>query len=251
MIKNGALQQWQHLDSAYVYQHIHTLSHKARHTADHLKILNIAAQRLFGLQCDLSRREVEQQIAELLAANHTTRNTSVAITIKLYASGDYTLEEGESSIYSGYVVRSLRPECSIIASSAPLADYPTSAMVATRELMTQIATARGLHRVIMADHQGTIIADEAEPIVIVKGYTITMHPYTTPSVEQQILERTAHILRLKVEHAPLTVKMLQEADEVLALSWQGITAIGHIDNRPYMSIIAERMAAEIENKEKK
>ncbi|MBO7330728.1 MAG: hypothetical protein J6U52_02945 [Alistipes sp.] len=251
MIVNGVVQEWQHFAMPYVYQHIHTLSYKARHTADHLKILNDAASRLFSLQCDLSRREVEQQIEQLLTVNHTTRNTSVAVTIKLYSSGDYTLEQGEASFYCGYVVRSLHPEATIIASSATLADYPTSAMVATRSLLEQIALARDLHRVIMASPSGEIIADAAEPLFIVKGYTLTFTPVPMPSLEQMLIERAAHSLRFKVEHAPITVQSLKEADEVLIASWQGITAIAHIDNKPYMSIIAERIATEMENKEKK
>ena len=62
MILNGELLEWRRLDTPYVYQQIHTLAHKARHTADHLRIVSDAASRLFALQCDLSRREVEQQI---------------------------------------------------------------------------------------------------------------------------------------------------------------------------------------------
>ena len=250
MILNGALQHWQYLDAPYVYQQIHTVSHKARHVADNLKILNTAAMRLFGLQCDLSRREVEQQIEQLLMANHTTRNTSVEVCMKLYATGDYTLEEREKSIYTGYVVRSLRAEASIIASSATLAEYPTSAMVATRALLKQIAEAKDLHHLVMADHSGQIIVDGAEPLVTVKGYTITLQPMAMPSVEQVLVGRAAHRLNFKVEHAPLTVQHLKEADEVLILSWRGITALGHIDNKPYMAIIAERLAQEIERKER-
>lgn len=239
-----------HLDTPYVYQSIHTLSHKARHAADHLKILNASAKRLFGVECALSRRELEQQISSLLEANHCTRHSSVEVILKLYHSAEYSLEVGEESIYCGYVVRSLRPETSVICSTAPLADYPTSAMVATRQLMRAIASSRELHRVIMANEQGVIVADAAEPLMVVSGHTLKMQPTPLQSVEQQIVLRAAHTLGYKVEIAPITVTMLQSADEVLILSWQGITAIGHIEGKPYMSIIAERLALEIENKEK-
>lgn len=249
MILNGVLQQWRHLDQAYVYQQIHTLSHKARHVTDHIRILNNAAQRLFGFRCDLQRHEVEEQIKQMLEANHTTRNTSVEVVIKLYSTGDYTLEEGVNSIYRGYVLRSLRAEASIIASTAPLADYPTSAMVATRKLMQQIAAARNLHHLVMAEHNGTIVTEAAEPTICIKEYTLCVPSVAVPSVEQKLVERAASNLQLKVERAPLTVQQLKDADEVLILSWQGITAIGHIEGKPYMSIIAERLAQEIESKE--
>ncbi|MBE6200368.1 MAG: hypothetical protein E7138_08780 [Rikenellaceae bacterium] len=250
MIRDGALTEWQHLDMPYIYQSIHTLSHKTRHAADHLKILNTAAMRLFGVQSDLTRRELERQTTALLEANYCTRNTSIEVILKLYPTGEQTLEVGEESIYSGYVVRSLRPEASIIRSTAPLADYPTSAMVATRHLMREIATARDKHRVIMANEQGDVINDVAEPLLVIKEDTITLQPSPLQSVEQQLIELAALRLGYKVEHAPITVKMLQSAHEVLILSWQGITAVSHIESKPYMSVISERLALEIESKEK-
>lgn len=251
MILNGELLEWRHLDTPYVYQQIHTLAHKARHTADHLRIVSDAASRLFALQCDLSRREVEQQIEQLLAANHSTRQTSICVTIKLYSSGDYSLEESATSIYSGYVLRSLRPEATFISSTAPLGDYPTSAMESTRALMREIASARDLHHLIMVNPAGEVVTDSTEPLFIVKGYTLSFPQVATPSVEQMIIERAAHSLDFTVEHKALSVEMLKQADEVLTASWQGISAIAHIDSKPYMAIIAERLAQEIENKEKR
>ena len=251
MVKNGELQPWQRLDSPYVYQHIHTLAHKARHSSENLRIVNETASRLWGLQCDITRRELEQEIEQLLIANHISRNTSVEVTLKLYSTADYTLEVGESSIYSGYVVRSLRPEASLIATSAPLTDYPTSAMVATRAMIKEMASARDLHHLIMATPDGKIIADAAEPLFIVKGHKVTLPVVAMPSVEQSLIERASISLGFEVEQKQLTVEMLQDAEEVAIASWQGITAINHIDSKPYMSIIAERIVAQMEHREKK
>ena len=49
----------------------------------------------------------------------------------------------------------------------------------------------------------------------------------------------------------IVTNMLQDAEEVAIASWQGITAINHIDSKPYMSIIAERIVAQMEHREKK
>ncbi|MBR5863382.1 MAG: aminotransferase class IV [Alistipes sp.] len=251
MILNGELREWRPSQTPYVYQQIHTLAYKARHTADHLKILGECASRLFALQCDLTRREVEQQIEQLLTANRSTRQTSICVTIKLYASGDYSLEESATSIYSGYVLRSLRPEATFISSSAPLGGYPTSAMESTREMMREVAAARDLHHLIMVTPAGEVVIDSAEPLFIVNGYTLTLPQVAMPSVEQMLIEQAAHSLGFKFERKPLTIQMLKDADEVLTASWQGISAIAHIDSKPYMAIIAERLAREIENKEKR
>ena len=72
-----------------------------------------------------------------------------------------------------------------------------------------------------------------------------------PSVEQTLIERASISLGFEVEQKQLTVEMLQDAEEVAIASWQGITAINHIDSKPYMSIIAERIVAQMEHREKK
>ena len=52
---------------------------------------------------------------------------------------------------------------------------------------------------------------------------------------------------LPVEKRRLRRSDLTSADEVLQLSWQGITAMAHVDGRAYMAIIGERIAQELEN----
>ena len=96
-----------------------------------------------------------------------------------------------------------------------------------------------------------IIADAAEPLFIVKGHKVTLPVVAMPSAEQSLIERASISLGFEVEQKQLTVEMLQDAEEVVIASWQGLTAINHIDSKPYMSIIAERIAAQMEHREKK
>jgi hypothetical protein len=39
---------------------------------------------------------------------------------------------------------------------------------------------------------------------------------------------------------------VQDADEVFISSWQGITALAHINEQPYMTTIAEQLSAQME-----
>lgn len=247
IIYNGELQLWQHAPKTYVFQDIHTLDHKPRHIAQHLRIIDYAADKLFGLHCHISIKELEQLITKLLVTNHITHNTSACVRLELYASGDYSLRVKEVSIYKGYVMRSLRYETTFICSYAPLGKYPTSAMVATRDLMQQIAQARELHYLIMTSPDGQIVIDGSEPLMVIKNRRLYIPKLTTPSVEQQILERAALRLGLKTEHTVLSVEHIKDADEVFALNWQGITSMAHINQHPYMAILTEQLAQEMEN----
>lgn len=253
IIYNGELLNVQHLpwgeasEQAYVYQDIHTLAHKPRHTAQHLRTIDLAAQKLFNIEHRLSIRGVERDIERLLDANHATRNTSTCVRLMLQASGDYALQRREVSIYNGYVLRSLRYEATFVATSAPLCNYPTSALVSTRTLLQQMARARDMHYLIMTSPAAEIVSDCCEPLMIVKDRILYAPKFATPSVEQQLIEHAAATLGLKVEHATLTVKQVQAADEVFIVSWQGITAMAHINQRPYMTTVAEQLAAQMEN----
>ncbi|MBQ2373509.1 MAG: aminotransferase class IV [Alistipes sp.] len=250
IIYNGELRFMQPSSETYVYQDIHTLSHKPRYTAQHLRIINHAADKLFGVHCNETINNIERHIEQLLAHNHTTRNTSVCVRFKLYASGDYSLQQQEVSIYSGYVMRSLRHEATFIASHAPLSKYPTSAMVATRDLMQQIAQARELHSLIMSSPDGQIIIDATQPLMFIKNSILHTPTLTMPSVEQQLIERSAMRLGLQIKHTDINIEHIKSADEVFSVNWQGITSMAHINQRPYMAVLAEKLASEMENEHK-
>ena len=250
IIYNGELQSQQLTPQVYIYQDIHTLGHKPRHIAQHLRIIDHAADKLFGIRCHISIKDLEQQVTELLAANLTTRNTSVCVRLELYSSGDYSIRQKEVSIYKGYVMCSLRYEATFISSHMPLGKFPSSAMAATRELMLQIAQARELHYLIPTSPDGQIVIDSSEPLMIIKNRTLYAPKLATPSVEQQITERAASRLGLHIEHTTLNVEQIKDADEVFTINWQGIRSIAHINQRPYMAILTEQLALEMENEHK-
>lgn len=250
IIYNGELLNEQPTTQVYVYQDIHTLGHKPRHTSRHLHLIDYAADKLFGLHCRVSIKELEQQITTLLDSNHTTRNTSVCVRLKVYATGDYSLQQHEVSIYTGYVMRSLRHEATFIASYAPLGKFPTSAMIATRDLMQQIAGARDLHSLILTSPDGQIVTNAAEPLMAIKDRTLYAPRLARPSAEQQAIERSAARLGLTIEHSTLNVEQIKSADEVFTANWQGLTSMAHINQRPYMSVLTEQLAQEMENEHK-
>ena len=245
MILNGELLAWQHVEGTYVYQHIHTLDYTPYNLSQHIKIISQASEALFEEQFEYGEQEISQQIASLLGAARLSRKVSICITLKQYASGNMTIEYDEPSIYSGYVLRSLRPEATCLRMQIPLESYPTSASVEACNLAEAIAQGRGYHTAIIIDADDTIRCDTSHPIALVKEMTLYI-ANTSLSVERNMLEQATRKAGYKVEYRTLKRADLATADEVLVMNWQGITAMQQVNGKPYMSIIAENIARNLE-----
>ncbi len=245
MILNGELVAERPHPSAYIYQNIHTLNHKAYFVAQHLDYLNRSAKELFGTTLPLSARQLEVQISQLLSANRLTRNATIKVELALDVSGDYTLRCDEPTIYAGYVMRSLRPTAVCVPANMPLSPHSTSATIATRLFADAIARTKGYHIAIIAERDGGIAMEPCSPLFIIKGYT--MHTAEgCRSVEVELAERAATLSGLQVEHHRLMIADLADADEVIMVDWQGVSAISEFAKRPYMDILAHNIAKELE-----
>ncbi|MBR4853328.1 MAG: aminotransferase class IV [Alistipes sp.] len=246
MILNGELQAETASAMPFVYQMIHCYAHSCRHTARHIEILNQTAKRLFDVQLDIDVRELERQVATLLLANKLSRNATIGIQLALDADGNHSIRSCGSSIYQGYVLRSLRPETLTLPISNPLGDYPTSASIEAQALANAIARRKGYHSAIMIGPKGEVKCDSTNPIFVVKGYTLYSQASNIPSVERTIVEQAAMKAGYGVQRMQLTAMELESADEVIIANYQGLSAVAHIDNAPYMAIVSERLAAAME-----
>lgn len=245
MVLNGELTPWQEMEGAYVYQHIHTLNYTPYMLPQHIKIIDQAASALFELQFAYDEQDVLRQITTLLSAARLSRKVSICVTIKQYASEDVTIEYHTPSIYSGYVIRSLRPEATCLRMQIPLDCYPTSAAVAAFDMVDAIAQGRGYHTAVVIDDDDTLLSNPTQPVAIVRETTLVISKSAAPSVERYTLEQAARKAGYEVEYRPLKRSDLSSADEVLTMNWQGITAIQQINGKPYMAIIAENIAKEL------
>lgn len=245
MVQNGEFLLEQPHALPYIYQEIHTLNHNARFAKEHLEYLNRSAKELFGITLSLSAQQLEEQISQLLLRNRLTRNASIKVELSLDSSGNYALHSCEPTIYAGYVMRSLRPTAICVPANMPLSPYPTSATIATRLFADAIARAKGFHTAIIAERDGGIAIEPCSPLFIVKEYTICAAEGCR-SVEFDLAIKAAAATGLHIEYRRLTVADLKEADEVLVVNWQGINAISEIAKRPYMDIMAHKMAKVLE-----
>lgn len=246
MIADGRMQPASPQAGPYVFQNVHTLGYRCRNMRRHIEILDSAARRLFGVKHGLTTRDAEQHATRLLEACGMSRNVTVRIMLKVYPTGLTVMECDEASIYSGYVLRSLRPEAVCMAITPPMPEYPTSAMEQTRAMTDAIARTRGFHTAILTDAGGNVVSECTQPLFTVHGYMLTTPPIPAGSAELEAAEAAAHKAELTVQKRPLTLGDLASADEVFTVNFQGVTSISRIDSKPYMSIIAGRIAEEME-----
>ena len=133
----------------------------------------------------------------------------------------------------------------MLRGNIPFAELPTSAGRHTRQMAEEIARAKQRHTAILVDAQGNVACESTHPILIVKGYNIIISTPVERSVEAMIAQRAANRCKYSVEMRRLTTQDIASADEVLILSWQGITAIQSIGERQYMNIVAQHLADEM------
>ena len=249
MIYNGELLEWQPSEDLYLYQNIHTLDYEPWHLKHHIDILNLSAEKLFGNEATLSELKIRGEIELLLDRSRLTRNVSICVVLRLYSTGDYSLHVGQVGIYRGYVMRSLRPVAICLKMGATLSNYPTSALKASHDLAHQIASAKDCHEAIMIDEAGFVVEDPLRPVAIINQYTLTMPSPELCSVECLLMERAAEKHGLKVAYSRITQEQIEQADEVLMMTHQGITSVERIGQKYYYSTLADKIASNLESVE--
>ncbi len=246
--RDGELTAGSFSEGVYLFQNIHTLGGAARHTAAHAALLRSAARTLFGLDLRITADGLQRSIGELAEACRLPSRVSVRVIARVYPSGTIEMACDEPSIYAGYVLRSLRPDAVCLRIVPPLPSLPTSAAEHTRLLTDVAARARGAHTAIMTDAAGAVISESAQPLFAVRGYTVTTPPVAAAeeSVERRLVRAAARDAGLSFAERPISTDDLGTADEVFTADHRGITAMGRIGRKPYMAIIAERIALQIE-----
>lgn len=244
VIFDGVLQPWQYIDTPYVYQNIHTLGYHPYNLSAHIVALNAAAKALFNAELSVSVQDIENQINALLTNQRLSLNVSICVVLKLYASGEYSLENTEPSIYQGYALRGLRPEACFMYQRPDVSGHPSSATLAARNMANAMAKRENIHTAIILDSNDNVLFEPAQPLFCVIDNVVTLPQSSIESVELSIAEKAARRCGLKVYHKSISREMLESADEVLIASWQGITSISCIDDQfeYHWTVIAERIA---------
>ena len=223
-----------------LYQTVHVLDGRALFLREHLTLLERWGRYLFGLHPELDEGAIAARIASLAAPHGCDRSQFVRLTL---ATGDGRFEIGHAgvSLYRGYDLRSLTPDAVTLRYETPLFDVPTSAREAADALAAGLARRAGASVAVRCNGEGMVLAADGAPLFAVRGRNVRTSP-AVRSVERDICLKAIRTAGLRVDIAPLRQEELRRCDEVFYFDHRGVTALGHCDGVPYMSLIAERIA---------
>lgn len=225
----------------YLYQTIHLRGRRPLQVDRHAELLGEWAAELFGIGYAPDARDLERRIAALAERERYPRDLSSFVRLELGADGAERLLAAGISLYEGPALRSVTPDAVVVEFSSPLAEAPTSAREAAAALARVQAALRGAPVAVQCSDGVLLTADDA-PLFAVRDKRVLTAP-APPSVERQRVFDACAALGLEVDDEPLAPDRLARYDELFYADHRGITALGHCEGVPYMSLTAARIAA--------
>lgn len=237
----------------YLYQNIHLYRGEVRMLADHITYLNLFSCRIFKRSYTPDISALRDRILTLAKASHYPTSVSGFIRITLDSEGKESLTATGTSLYNGYAFRSLSPDAASVIYELPFGEAPTSAHEVAADLANRFVQQRGAQIAIRCDQTGTFRSVGCVPIFAIRGYTVLTPPteeftrqVAIRSIEQELIGQAVQIAGLKLCEEPFGSADLPQLDELFFADHRGITAFAHCDGQPLMSLMAERIAAGME-----
>lgn len=236
-------------EAPYLYQRMHTRAHRLLHPQTHLDILTQALEAAYGLRLTLSAEALQEQTAELLAANRYPKQGN-CVTLRVYpAAGnkqpDYILECTGQLYYPQYTVWHKRLMLAVMPCEYLLMGYPTAVSRQVARYSRTVAERSGCERAVIENVDGVLTNVEDEPLLLVHEQQVFTSPLpegATDSVMRRLILQAC--LREKVEchETPLTRDMLSACDEAFTASPQGLISFEGYEQARYFNLMAGRLA---------
>lgn len=233
------------IPGTYLYQTVHLLDGRCLRLAEHLAVLDRWSHALFGRgfapEAGTLAREIAACAAHRMPAG-CDRSSFVRIEVPAAAEpAPYRLEFAGVSLYRGYDLRSLMPDAVTMTYGIPIADAPTSAREAADALAAVRARLEGAAVAVRCDRDGIVCAAEGAPLFAVAGKSIVCTPGES-GVERTLASEAIRAAGLELMQRPVERGELARFEELFYVDHRGVTALAHCDGRPYMAILAERVA---------
>lgn len=229
----------------YLYQTIHLLGGHPRLVAEHAALLDEASRALFNRPYTPDTRQLTARIAAAAVAAGYPRGVSCFVRLELTPEGGERITPAGVSLYSGYALRSLLPDAVTVVYDNPLTDAPTSTREAAAGLARLWAENAGAAVAVRCNAEGQAIAADDAPLLAVRGREIVTPP-AARSVERDLVMQAVRAAGIPLVEEPLECAALGRFDELFYADHRGVTALAHCDSHPYMALLAERVAAAME-----
>ena len=249
-----------------LYQNLHLLRGRVRLLDRHIGLLDRCSRELFGRPYAPDRQQLELRAAACSGARREEGAPSAFVRLEWTADGEERLVPAGLSYYVGYALRSVQYRGVSIGCTPPLDGYPTPAREAAVAAARRMAGCAGGQVGVLCGPDGSYHSVEGAPIAIVRDYTVLLPPESVPctvpagaagaaghrfvapqSVEAQLLAEAVRAAGLEPEVRPVGCDERTTFDELFWLDCRGITALSHLDGRPLMALVAERVADALEN----
>lgn len=227
----------------FVYQRMRCCGEALPHAAEHIELLNAAAQTLFGNKSSLTIKELQEATSKLIRYSGRRPDVPHIVEVRYYDNGEYICRINESSLYKQFSLRAIRPSGEIFASENCLGTIPTSAFQSELELMRRYLTNQASGKVVVArGRDNNILHIDGGTPIMMKGYDIVVA--TTPKSVTANLAATAatKINGYKTTIRDFSIDEAMEAEELLYVDERGITSLSQLNGHRYATIIAHNLA---------
>jgi hypothetical protein len=228
---------------AYIYEHIRTKGYEPLHLEEHIEHLKEAVVNHFGTMPSLPQEGLRKDIKEALQRGNRSSRTMNAVVVRYHADAEMEVEAQEM-IYSNFSLRAIRPEGYLHRVSGDSITDNTSVKVALLEFLHSSREGAA----IWVDESNEVTAIDGQSVVAVFEDEIRFSQRCS-GVEFDLAYNALSKGRRKVCKGAIRVEELHEAKELLAIGYEGVTAISHYDGKIYMDILAEEIASMVAEEE--
>ncbi len=227
-------------EGVYLYQRLRTIDYRPLHVSAHLRLLREASERLYGRRAELPAGSIADETGALLRANGYPAG-GATVTLRLYADGTHALTADGVSLYREYALRSLRPAAAVVPCDGYRPEWPTSARREAARWARQEAERSGARCAILCDRSGVAYRAGDAPLFAVRDDTIYAAP--AADVERMLVAEAARRAGILLVERPVDAGQLGAFDELFGFDCEGVSSIASCGGTPYLSLMAERIAA--------
>lgn len=227
-------------EGVYLYQRLRTIDYRPLHVSAHLRLLREASERLYGRRAELLAGSIADETGALLRANGYPAG-GATVTLRLYADGTHALTADGVSLYREYALRSLRPAAAVVPCDGYRPEWPTSARREAARWARQEAERNGARCAIFCDRSGVAYRAGDAPLFAVRDDTIYAAP--AADVERMLVAEAARRAGILLVERPIDAGQLGACDELFGFDCEGVSSIASCGGTPYLSLMAERIAA--------